>query len=174
MKNLTKRLPGAVLAAGALLAVSAADARAQALEKLTIVIFTPPSLGGSIEFPGPAGGPNWGSVAIDQAGYRIAYTPEALVHHKVHESRVSREWVLERTFWGGISSAIIERHRFGRRNKWCKTTKYLLLIPCSAVLVHFFQLIGREKYTFFWRTQQLFSRAFLGALWTGHAPDTRK
>ena len=45
MKNLTKRLPGAVLAAGALLAVSAADVRAQALEKLTIVIFTPPSLG---------------------------------------------------------------------------------------------------------------------------------
>ena len=44
MKNLTKRL-GAVLAAGALLAISAADARAQALEKLTIVIFTPPSLG---------------------------------------------------------------------------------------------------------------------------------
>ncbi len=30
-------------------------------------IFTPPSLGGSIEFPGPAGGPNWGSVAVDQA-----------------------------------------------------------------------------------------------------------
>ena len=45
MKNLTKRLPGAVLAAGALLAVSAVDVRAQALEKLTIVIFTPPSLG---------------------------------------------------------------------------------------------------------------------------------
>ena len=45
MKNLTKRLPGAVMAAGALLAVSAADVRAQALEKLTIVIFTPPSLG---------------------------------------------------------------------------------------------------------------------------------
>jgi quinoprotein glucose dehydrogenase len=30
-------------------------------------VFTPPSLGGSIEFPGPAGGPNWGSVAIDVA-----------------------------------------------------------------------------------------------------------
>ena len=44
MKNLTK-LPGAVMAAGALLAVSAADVQAQALEKLTIVIFTPPSLG---------------------------------------------------------------------------------------------------------------------------------
>ncbi len=30
-------------------------------------IFTPPSLRGSIEFPGAAGGPNWGSVAIDAA-----------------------------------------------------------------------------------------------------------
>ena len=30
-------------------------------------IFTPPSLRGSIEFPGPAGGPNWGSVAVDPA-----------------------------------------------------------------------------------------------------------
>jgi ABC-type nitrate/sulfonate/bicarbonate transport system substrate-binding protein len=43
--NLSRRLPGAILACGALLALSAADARAQALEKLTIVIFTPPSLG---------------------------------------------------------------------------------------------------------------------------------
>jgi NitT/TauT family transport system substrate-binding protein len=43
--TLLKKLPQAALAAGALLAVSAADVRAQALEKLTIVIFTPPSLG---------------------------------------------------------------------------------------------------------------------------------
>ncbi len=28
-------------------------------------IFTPPSLRGSIEFPGPAGGPNWGGAVID-------------------------------------------------------------------------------------------------------------
>jgi quinoprotein glucose dehydrogenase len=30
-------------------------------------IFTPPSLRGSIEFPGAAGGPNWGSVSVDVA-----------------------------------------------------------------------------------------------------------
>jgi len=30
-------------------------------------IFTPPSLGGSIEYPGTAGGINWGSVAFDPA-----------------------------------------------------------------------------------------------------------
>ena len=45
MTHLTKKLPGAVLAAGALLAVSAGDLRAQALEKVTILIFNPPSLG---------------------------------------------------------------------------------------------------------------------------------
>jgi ABC-type nitrate/sulfonate/bicarbonate transport system substrate-binding protein len=44
MSYLTKRLPGAALAAGALLAVSAADVRAQA-QKLDILIFSPPSLG---------------------------------------------------------------------------------------------------------------------------------
>ena len=43
--NLSRRLPGALLVCGAFLALSAADARAQTLEKLTIVIFTPPSLG---------------------------------------------------------------------------------------------------------------------------------
>jgi len=43
--TMLKKLPTAALAAGALLAVSAADLRAQTLEKLTIVIFTPPSLG---------------------------------------------------------------------------------------------------------------------------------
>ena len=45
MTHLMNRLPGAVLAAGALLTVTAADARAQALEKVTILIFNPPSLG---------------------------------------------------------------------------------------------------------------------------------
>lgn len=45
MTKLTKRLPVAALAAGVLLAATAADVRAQALEKVTIVIFTPPSLG---------------------------------------------------------------------------------------------------------------------------------
>lgn len=28
-------------------------------------LFTPPSLGGSVQFPGSAGGPNWGGAAID-------------------------------------------------------------------------------------------------------------
>ncbi len=34
-------------------------------------IFTPPSLEGSIQYPGPAGGANWGSVAIDPERGRL-------------------------------------------------------------------------------------------------------
>jgi quinoprotein glucose dehydrogenase len=41
-------------------------------------IFTPPSLKGSIEFPGPAGGPNWGGAVVD---------PEAQVMY-VNQMRV--------------------------------------------------------------------------------------
>jgi quinoprotein glucose dehydrogenase len=32
-------------------------------------VFTPPSLRGSVEFPGPAGGPNWGGVSIDPVSH---------------------------------------------------------------------------------------------------------
>ncbi|MFQ5514903.1 MAG: pyrroloquinoline quinone-dependent dehydrogenase [Myxococcota bacterium] len=42
-------------------------------------IFTPPSLRGSVQYPGPVGGANWGSVAID---------PEAAVLY-VNQSRVA-------------------------------------------------------------------------------------
>jgi ABC-type nitrate/sulfonate/bicarbonate transport system substrate-binding protein len=44
MTHPIKRLPGAVLAFGAVLALSAIDARAQGLQKLDILIFAPPSL----------------------------------------------------------------------------------------------------------------------------------
>jgi NitT/TauT family transport system substrate-binding protein len=44
MHHLTKRLPGAALAAGALMALSAIHANAQTLQKLDVLIFSPPSL----------------------------------------------------------------------------------------------------------------------------------
>ncbi|MFI5316884.1 MAG: pyrroloquinoline quinone-dependent dehydrogenase [Myxococcota bacterium] len=41
-------------------------------------IFTPPSLRGSIEFPGPAGGPNWGGAVIDPVS-QVMYVNEMRV-----------------------------------------------------------------------------------------------
>jgi quinate dehydrogenase (quinone) len=37
--------------------------------------FTPPSIEGSLQFPGNAGGFNWGSVAIDEANQLLIVTP---------------------------------------------------------------------------------------------------
>jgi GT2 family glycosyltransferase len=113
-------------------------------------------------------------VAIAQAGYRILYTPEAVVHHKVHENRLTREWVLDRSYWGGVSSAIMERRRFGAGNRVHKTLKYLALIMASESLKRILSLTDDRKKTFFWECQALFSRAFLKTLWLGHGQGNGK
>ena len=45
-------------------------------------IFTPPSLGGSIEYPGTAGGSNWGSVAFDPTRRLIVLTQNHIAQVK--------------------------------------------------------------------------------------------
>jgi len=45
-------------------------------------IFTPPSLAGSIEYPGTAGGANWGSVAFDPARRLIVLTQNHIAQVK--------------------------------------------------------------------------------------------
>lgn len=44
-------------------------------------IYTPPSLGGSIVYPGIAGGTNWGSVAIDAAKQRVFVNASIAAFH---------------------------------------------------------------------------------------------
>lgn len=62
-------------------------------------VFTPPSLRGSIEFPGPAGGPNWGSVAVDTAKQilyvnqmHLASVVQLLARDEYEAIRDSGEW----------------------------------------------------------------------------------
>ncbi len=107
-------------------------------------------------------------VAIDQAGYRIVYTPEAVVRHRVHENRLTREWVLQRSHWGGVSSAIIEGRRFGVVNRVLKSGKNCILIIASELLTRLFRLVPNRKEALFWECQALFSRAFLKNLWINH------
>lgn len=107
-------------------------------------------------------------IAIDKAGYQIVYTPEAVVHHRIHEKRLTQDWVLQRSHWGGISSAIVERQRFGTANHLLKTGKYLFLIAVSELLKRVFPLLNNRKEAFFWKCQALFSRAFLKNLWINY------
>jgi len=113
-------------------------------------------------------------VAIEQAGYRVVYTPEAVVHHKVHENRLTRDWVLQRSHWGGVSAAILERRRFGLLNLTVKTAKYLILVVLSEFLKRFYALSQSHKEAFFWQCQALFSKAFLKHLLIDNASGNNK
>jgi GT2 family glycosyltransferase len=44
-----------------------------------------------------------------RAGLKTAYTPHALVSHRVPRSRATRLWALRRHYWAGISRAVIHR-----------------------------------------------------------------
>jgi glycosyltransferase involved in cell wall biosynthesis len=56
------------------------------------------------------------SILAEVPGARIAYTPNAVVHHKVEPARLSREELARRLYCSGISLAILHRReRFPRR-----------------------------------------------------------
>jgi len=63
-------------------------------------IFTPPSLRGSIEFPGPAGGPNWGGAVVDpttQTLYvnqmRVPSVVQLIPREQYEREKDSGQWV---------------------------------------------------------------------------------
>ncbi|MBJ6801032.1 glycoside hydrolase family 99-like domain-containing protein [Geomonas propionica] len=45
---------------------------------------------------------------IAQAGLRIAFAPEAVIHHKIDPRRVTMQWFYHRTYWQGRSDAILD------------------------------------------------------------------
>jgi len=48
-------------------------------------------------------------LRVERAGYRIVYLPDAVVHHKVHKKRLSKEWIMQRSYWQGVSAAVVEK-----------------------------------------------------------------
>ena len=75
--------------------------RGKCREKLAALrnegIFTPPSLEGTLQFPGPAGGMNWGGVAIDpRSGVLVANVTRAiaqirLIPREIYETLPARQ-----------------------------------------------------------------------------------
>jgi len=100
-------------------------------------------------------------VAADQAGYRIAYSPEAVVRHQVHENRLTPDWIRERAYWSGVSSALIERKRFGRLNLLSRSGKFGLIAVAAATLGLFFGLLGDSRRALYFECQSRFGSGFL-------------
>ena len=45
---------------------------------------------------------------IAAAGIKIAYAPEAVIHHKIPAERLTKQWFYHRTYWQGRSDAILD------------------------------------------------------------------
>jgi cellulose synthase/poly-beta-1,6-N-acetylglucosamine synthase-like glycosyltransferase len=100
-------------------------------------------------------------LRLERAGHRIAYNPEAVVHHAVAEGRLSREWVRERARCQGISAAIIEKEFFPAREVAVKSLKYRLFIAAGRLGELFGRLTGNERLEFFCGCQTVLCRAYL-------------
>ena len=104
-------------------------------------------------------------LRIEQAGNSIVHTPDAVVHHHVHEGRLTREWVRERCHCQGVSSAIIEKKLFKKSAVTRKSLLYLLFTILSAPAGAILRLLGDEKRAFFCDCQSLLCKAYLKAMW---------
>ena len=58
----------------------------------------------------------------DRAGLKTAYTPHAIVSHRIPRSRATRFWAVRRYYWAGISRAVMHRGvaslSFRERLRW--------------------------------------------------------
>jgi glucosyl-dolichyl phosphate glucuronosyltransferase len=78
-------------------------------------------------------------------GHRIWYSHKLSVEHCISPERLSRPWIIRRSYWDGASDRRIEL-LMGRRSSAMKHLKILLSIPVLALLYPF-----RSKHEFFIR-----------------------
>jgi GT2 family glycosyltransferase len=105
-------------------------------------------------------------LRLEQAGYEIRYAPDAVVHHTVHEERVSREWLEKRAYWQGVSAAIIEHDRMSRGYVLTKLLKYLLFIAGGAAGHILFRITGNQKMTLLCRCQSILCWSYIRKFWS--------
>lgn len=43
---------------------------------------------------------------VHSAGYKILYTPCAILHHRIPAARTEKSWVLKRSYWQGVSEVV--------------------------------------------------------------------
>lgn len=48
------------------------------------------------------------SKKLASAGFRIAFAPDAVIHHKIPSERLTKQYFYHRTYWQGISDAILD------------------------------------------------------------------
>ena len=104
-------------------------------------------------------------LRLERAGYAVRYTPDAVVHHNVHEERLNKKWLIRRSYWQGASVAIIEKVYFAESKIVFRTVKYLLFIVAGGFGKLLFSLIRNEKMSFFCACQVELCKAYIAKAW---------
>ncbi|MFZ2199113.1 MAG: glycosyltransferase family 2 protein, partial [Thermodesulfovibrionales bacterium] len=103
-------------------------------------------------------------LRVENAGYSIEYLPDAIVHHKVRRERLSQEWLKQRSYWQGVSAAVIEKS-FSRGHIMLKSLKYVVFFAAAIIGSIGCRLLNKEKDALFFNCQSELCRGYLGKIW---------
>ena len=106
-------------------------------------------------------------LRVERAGFAIAYVPGAVVHHLVAEKRLTKEWLLDRSHWQGISSAIVEKSAFWDGALFSRALRCRALLVAAAAVSLAAAALGIERIVFLCDCQKALWRAYLDELSRG-------
>jgi glycosyltransferase involved in cell wall biosynthesis len=63
-------------------------------------------------------------IQVEQLGLAVYYDPAIHVRHHVSARRLTREWIVDRAYWGGASDALTSYYARGRGIVWAARTMF--------------------------------------------------
>ena len=83
---------------------------------------------------------------INERGYKIIYSPKAIVYHQIDSSRLNKAWFKKHAYWNGITFAISNKKHYGTSYVFKLTMKALFLaIPYNLVRYSFERIKKDDK-----------------------------
>lgn len=67
-------------------------------------------------------------LRAERAGLKTLYAPEVQVSHRVPPSRLTRDWVLSRFYWAGVSEVAMKQLGDDRLSRWILTKKAIRML----------------------------------------------
>lgn len=101
-------------------------------------------------------------LRIENAGHTVYYQPTAVVHHQIPETRLSEQWLLDRCYWQGITSAIVERVSMPNRTNFYSVVRCGVLIVAAQIITPVARLLNDRKLSFLCRCQTALWRSYIG------------
>ena len=73
-------------------------------------------------------------IRLEVAGFKVYYTPHAVVQHAVPASRLSKRFFRRRVYWQGASDRLLDSKHSGRAFVRSRSWRYLARLPYRAAL----------------------------------------